>query len=334
MSVLVQMPVAGKRSTSRAVAISVEDESNVRSHDWWISINRNQNNRPCVKGVVHGKLTLLSHFIIGKPPPGFVVDHIDNDPCNDSRENLRWATYRQNAQNRVPKPNKSGYLGVSAKGPNWSARCNNLHLGTFATPIDAARHYDSFVVHEYGPHAKRNFPDEMVEDYLPAKKKAKTSGIPTGVYQIRNSQKFMVYAQSKHLGTFDNKAEAGAVYESYICQQKEDIHRSLQAIPIDYDKDGHAVLPVRKAGEIVLFMKVDPEDWHEYLSNGLNLSPDGYPQTRKHGQTVLVHRHVMEAPPRSIIDHINRVRTDCRKENLRFVTAAENLRNRKRKGSS
>lgn len=334
MSVLVQMPVAGKRSTSRAVRVSAEDEKNVRSHDWWISINQNQNDRQYVKGVVHGKLTLLSHLIIGKPPTGHVVDHLDGNTLNNTRENLRWATFRQNAQNRVPKPNKSGYLGVCTKGPKWSARCNNLYLGTFSTPVDAARHYDSYVVHEYGPHAKRNFPDEMVQEYIPAAKKAKTSGIPTGVYQIRTSQKFMVYAKSKHLGTFDNKEEAGAVYESYIRQEQEQLHRNLQAIPIDYDKDGHAVLPVRKAGEVVLFMKVDPEDWHEYLSGGLNLSPDGFVQTRKNGVTVLVHRHVTKAPPLSIVDHINRIRTDCRKENLRFVTAAENFRNRKRKASS
>lgn len=329
--VKIQLPLCGTPTQFDDVDVSPEDYEHVIQHGFRIFVNENQNGRKSVKGHVNGEFQMLSHFIIGKPPTGFVVDHLDANTLNNTRENLRWATYRQNAQNRVPKLNQSGYLGVHAKGSKWSARCNNLYLGTFATPTDAARHYDSYVVHEYGPHAKRNFPNDMVQEYIPAKKRRKTSATPTGVYQIRTSQKFMVYAKSKHLGTFDNREEAGAVYQSYIRQEKVQLHRNLQAIPIDYDKDGYAVLPVRKAGEVVLYMKVDPEDWHEYLSGGLNLSPDGYVQTRKNGVTVLVHRHAMRAPPGSIIDHINRIRTDCRKENLRFVTAAENLKNMKRK---
>jgi hypothetical protein len=47
---------------------------------------------------------------------GVVVDHIDGDPLNNVRENLRAVTHAQNCQNRkLPADNKSGYRGVSWK---------------------------------------------------------------------------------------------------------------------------------------------------------------------------------------------------------------------------
>jgi hypothetical protein len=34
------------------------------------------------------------------PAPGMVVDHIDRDTMNNTRENFRWATLRENRLNR------------------------------------------------------------------------------------------------------------------------------------------------------------------------------------------------------------------------------------------
>lgn len=329
------MPVVNRPCEFLDVQVSAEDESRVRRCRFSVFLSSNQNERPSVKGGTDtGEFWTLSHFIIGKPPPQHVVDHIDNNVLNNRRENLRFATYRQNAQNRVPKPNKSGYLGVSVKGAKWSVRCHNLYLGMFTSAIDAARHYDSYVIREYGPHAKRNMPDEVPQEYVPISKKVKTTDLPIGVKQIRRSQRFMAYAGRRHLGTFDTAAKAATAYQTFINGEKQRLHDDLLSVPIDYDGNGRAVLPVRKGGVMMKYMKVDPEDWHDFLSGGLNLTPDGYVQTRKNGVTVLAHRHVLKAAPGSTVDHINRQRTDCRKENLRFVTPMENLRNRKRKGSA
>jgi hypothetical protein len=44
--------------------------------------------------------------------------------------------------------------------------------------------------------------------------------------------------------------------------------------------------------------------------------------------TTLLHREIMNAPPRKPIDHINGNSLDCRKENMRFATPSQNQANK------
>lgn len=53
-----------------------------------------------------------------QPPPVFDVDHIDRNPLNNTRANLRIVPHHVNIRNRIlQKNNTSGYSGVS-----WSER--------------------------------------------------------------------------------------------------------------------------------------------------------------------------------------------------------------------
>lgn len=66
----------------------------------------------CSRG---GKSWRLYWDIIGKPPKGFCVDHVDGDPLNNTRTNLRICTNGQNQANRGPMShNKLGVKGVYA----------------------------------------------------------------------------------------------------------------------------------------------------------------------------------------------------------------------------
>lgn len=56
------------------------------------------------------RLISLSRFIMN-PPMGLVVDHINGDRFDNRRENLRIATYRQNALNIKSRTN-TGFAGV------------------------------------------------------------------------------------------------------------------------------------------------------------------------------------------------------------------------------
>lgn len=63
--------------------------------------------------------------------------------------------------------------------------------------------------------------------------------------------------------------------------------------------------------------------WHESL---------GYIKSDTRAKSTILHRAIMSAPPDMQIDHINGIRTDNRKQNLRVCTNAENSRNRGKMG--
>lgn len=70
---------------------------------------------------------------------GDMVDHIDTNPLNNCRDNLRLADHTKNCQNaNRRKDNQSGYKGVSIDGHKWRARIQangkSLFLGNYDTP--------------------------------------------------------------------------------------------------------------------------------------------------------------------------------------------------------
>jgi len=87
------------------------------------------------KDGLHNKLL---HRMIMNCPEDMMIDHIDHNPLNNSRSNLRICTNQQNQMNSgKSKNNKSGVIGVHWNKANekWRAQItlNNkqIHLGLF-----------------------------------------------------------------------------------------------------------------------------------------------------------------------------------------------------------
>jgi len=73
---------------------------------------------------------------------------------------------------------------------------------------------------------------------------------------------------------------------------------------------------------------IDKEDEHLVSGSKINYS-SRYPTIWKDGKNIRIHTLVIgSAPHNKEVDHINRNKLDNRKKNLRFITHAENLRNR------
>lgn len=93
---------------------------------------------------------LMHHVVLGRPPKGFEIDHIDGCGTNNCKENLRFVTRRQNSQNRKEK-GSSRYPGVYWNKPSkrWLAQiwANNKrkHIGCFTNEIDAFNAYKQAV---------------------------------------------------------------------------------------------------------------------------------------------------------------------------------------------
>jgi hypothetical protein len=69
------------------------------------------------------------------------VDHINGDPLDNRRENLRVVTHAENRQNVKAgfAGAKSRYRGVSRAGDRWRARVRGVHLGLFDAEEEAGR---------------------------------------------------------------------------------------------------------------------------------------------------------------------------------------------------
>lgn len=73
---------------------------------------------------------------------------------------------------------------------------------------------------------------------------------------------------------------------------------------------------------------IDAEDIHKVTSLSWHVSDNGYVINRSRGNTVRMHRLIMNTPPGMDTDHINHNKLDNRKSNLRICTRSENLKNK------
>lgn len=103
------------------------------------------------------------HRLIANPPIGMVVDHVNGDPLDNRRCNLRVCTPFQNSMNRRRyKTASSMFKGVTPRDGGWRAQISIngtiIVLGKFKTDVDAAKAYDSAALKHRGQFACLNFP--------------------------------------------------------------------------------------------------------------------------------------------------------------------------------
>ena len=110
------------------------------------------------------KKDLISHVLLGAGK-NVVVDHVNGDPSDNRRGNLRIASPVQNHWNyRLSERNTTGFKGIykDSKSSGYHARiCEHgrrHYLGLFPSPIEAAEAYDNAAREYFGEFATLNFP--------------------------------------------------------------------------------------------------------------------------------------------------------------------------------
>ena len=116
-------------------------------------------------GYLHRRI--VSRMMESPLPEGMFVDHIDGNPLNNRRGNLRLVTKQQNAANARSRGGKSKYRGVhQQKSGRWAAQISKakyrLCLGTYDTEEEAAAAYDEAAKSIHGEFARLNL--EPVEN--------------------------------------------------------------------------------------------------------------------------------------------------------------------------
>tara|TARA_R110000823_G_scaffold45957_1_gene118270 strand:- start:294 stop:782 length:489 start_codon:yes stop_codon:yes gene_type:complete len=109
-------------------------------HDGYYRIVLCKNGKP----KAHSLHRLIAIAFIQKEEGRDCVDHIDNNRTNNSLENLRWCSKKENNQNRsLSNKNTSGVKGVhfEKKSQKWRVQINidgkQIRLGYFKTLEEA-----------------------------------------------------------------------------------------------------------------------------------------------------------------------------------------------------
>lgn len=106
----------------------------------------------------------LQRFIL-EAPAGTIVDHVNRDPLDCRRANLRFATASQNSANAEQRPSPHGYRGVRLRKTLGYFACVRFKKkehrtpGFYPTAKEAAAAYDDLARRFHGEYAFVNFPD-------------------------------------------------------------------------------------------------------------------------------------------------------------------------------
>ena len=115
------------------------------------------------KASIGGKQVLLHRLVaerMGLSLDG-VIDHINGDALDCCRENLQACTHQQNImKQRHQVTAKNKYKGVMQFRNKWRSRITingkTMHLGMFASAIEAARAYNEKAKELFGDFANLN----------------------------------------------------------------------------------------------------------------------------------------------------------------------------------
>lgn len=110
------------------------------------------------------KRHLRLHRVITGAKTGELVDHINNNPLDNRKSNLRICGDYGNARNKsIHKNNRTGYKGIHLIPSSGRYRAHIMvnrkyfHLGMYSTPEEAAHAYDKAAIEYFGEFAKLNF---------------------------------------------------------------------------------------------------------------------------------------------------------------------------------
>lgn len=133
----------GTLPSGHTFIIDAEDIEKVSQYNWYKKADQNY----IIADRVDGKRVRLHRFVLGMPPidmseNDYVVDHINRDPMDCRKSNLRVATQHQNCFNKAIRScNTTGYIGVSASasGQYTAKICFNDKTYTLGYDKDPAK---------------------------------------------------------------------------------------------------------------------------------------------------------------------------------------------------
>jgi len=108
------------------------------------------------------KMVMLYWFVLGYKGSD-EIDHVNGNPLDCRKENLRVCTHAENMRNRkMNKNNTTGYRGVEMRRKNGMFRAKirkdgkNIHLGHYLTAIEASEAYEDAAKRLFGTFLRKS----------------------------------------------------------------------------------------------------------------------------------------------------------------------------------
>ena len=336
--------------------VSKEDYEKVEPYKW------QQDDKGYVRGKIKtrvGRRTVSIHRFIMDAKRRQVVDHINGNPLDNRRENLRVTNIQLNGENKHMKKvnTTSKYKGVYLNKEKNKFIANISHsgkrtqIGQFTTEVEAAEAYDMYVVHNKLDHICINFPEKR-DDYLQKnfsiQKKREKRVNYYGVYPFKDRFRCCIRHKYKEifLKASDDVIELARLFDKYVVENnipykklnfpEEYPDYNPNSVIKTYYKDiDDKTIKLLISKDSTKIVKIDKEDYEKIKFNKCSVSLVGYVNVKVNGKSQGLHRYLMnETDPEIFIDHINNDPLDNRKVNLRKSDVQKNAQNKKKKENS
>jgi hypothetical protein len=260
-----------------------------------------------------------------------VIDHIDNNPLNNKRCNLRIVTISENARNKTKqKDTISKYMGVSFdKRTNKyisSIKINKKQHNAYYTNEHYAAHQYNLWCQEYNfTTVKLNIiPIELLIGFTLYIKQERNDVLPQNIYFYKNNN-YRVQINGKHIGIYNNLENAIQAKKNKLKELEEIKIKEFTTQVIQKNNEGYAIIKIKHKNKIYDII-VDDDIYYHIIQYNWYFNTSRYLHNNKLG---LLHRYIMNLNDKNlVIDHINNNPLDNRKENLRIVTIKENSKNK------
>ncbi len=147
------------------VLVDDQDFEELNRYHWFLNINGRpmRRVRKAEKHIFKTVMLLIHRQILGLVDSEIKVDHINRDPLDNQRKNLRLCSNSLNMANCAKhRNNTSGYKGVywHTYHKKWRARIRKngkgIELGLFKDVQDAALAYNFAAIKHFGEFARLN----------------------------------------------------------------------------------------------------------------------------------------------------------------------------------
>jgi len=323
-----ELPLKNKKKEIIAYTIvSKEDYKHLSQFKWYKS------DKGYVTGYISKKKWQLHRYIMivilgNELTPQNPIDHKNNNPLDNTRDNLRLVTVSENARNKKKKESTSSkYIGVSFKKDKnkWAVSIcidNKRLFATYNNEIHAAYQYNLWI-DEYNLINVNKNEIEKPKNFVKWIAKEKNDiNLPVGITNFDTKFRVRITINNirKSIGLYDKLDDAKIALENAKIEKEKIEKETLLSIPKKFNENGQCIFKIKETEVII-----DEEMYYDIIKYKWSISKYGYIRGNKNPR---LSRYIMNYSGNDFVDHINNNKLDNRRENLRIVTVEQNNLNK------